>query len=193
VLPLLLLSGLVVIIPLAYAGPPDPTWTPGIYDNADYDDVAGFVTDGTAASSGQPPARVADGPETCEVLTGPGQVPSRMLCAEMNRGPPPIEREHHLGKLPTVSLQLVELAPPHGVLRSHQRHGSLMFGRPPPPVPSALVAGRLGSLILADSWIARSTYRNCGTTMAGESVRSWTRRRAPRFAPAIAQRGIREN
>src|SRR4029077_11164877 len=61
VLPLLLLSSLVVIVPLAYAGPPDPTWIPGIYDNADYDDVVGSVTDGSAASAGRPPARVADG------------------------------------------------------------------------------------------------------------------------------------
>src|SRR5262245_36955685 len=90
VLALLLLSGLFVIIPLAYAGPPDPTWIGGIYDNADYDDVVGFVTDGTAASSGQLRARVTLGLETCTVLPGPDQVPSRILCAEMNRGPPAI-------------------------------------------------------------------------------------------------------
>ena len=34
--------------PLADASPPDPTWFPGIYDNADYDDVIGLLTD-TAA------------------------------------------------------------------------------------------------------------------------------------------------
>jgi hypothetical protein len=33
---------------LAYASPPDPTWLPGIYDNADYDDVIGLLAD-TAA------------------------------------------------------------------------------------------------------------------------------------------------
>jgi len=88
VLPLLLLSGFVAIIPLAYAGPPDPIWIPGIYDNADYDDVVGWVTDWTAASSGQPSARVAGGVETHEVRPGPSHVSSRMLCAETNRGPP---------------------------------------------------------------------------------------------------------
>ena len=37
------------ILPLlAHASPPDPTWLPGIYDNADYDDVIGLLTD-TAA------------------------------------------------------------------------------------------------------------------------------------------------
>src|SRR5262245_57267520 len=136
VLPLLLLSGLVVIIPLAYAGPPDPTWIPGIYDNADYDDVVGFVTDGTAASSGQPPARVAQGVETGAVLPGPGQVPSRILCVAMNRGPPPIPCDHHPRPSPTVSLHLVDVAPPHGVLRSRQPHGSPMFDCPSAPVRS---------------------------------------------------------
>jgi hypothetical protein len=44
---------------LAYASPPDPTWLPGIYDNADYDDVIGLVAD-TAAVSELP--LVAAGP-----------------------------------------------------------------------------------------------------------------------------------
>ena len=29
---------------LAYASPPDPTWTRGMYDDADFDDVVGYVT-----------------------------------------------------------------------------------------------------------------------------------------------------
>jgi hypothetical protein len=33
---------------LAHASPPDPIWVPGIYDNADYDDVIGLLAD-TAA------------------------------------------------------------------------------------------------------------------------------------------------
>ena len=33
---------------LAHASPPDPTWFPGIYDNADYDDVIGLLTDAAA-------------------------------------------------------------------------------------------------------------------------------------------------
>jgi len=44
---------------LAYASPPDPTWLPGIYDNADYDDVIGLLAD-TAAVSELP--LVAAGP-----------------------------------------------------------------------------------------------------------------------------------
>ena len=36
---LLLLACLASVMPLAYASPPDPTWTEGIYDDADGDDV----------------------------------------------------------------------------------------------------------------------------------------------------------
>jgi len=32
------------LVPLAYASPPDPTYLAGIWDNADYDDVAMLVT-----------------------------------------------------------------------------------------------------------------------------------------------------
>jgi hypothetical protein len=37
-LALLLLSCLISVTPLAYASPPDPTWTVGLYDDADGDD-----------------------------------------------------------------------------------------------------------------------------------------------------------
>ena len=33
---------------LAYASPPDPSWIPGLYDDADYDDVVVLVTAGVA-------------------------------------------------------------------------------------------------------------------------------------------------
>jgi hypothetical protein len=34
------------VTPLAYASPPDPSWVKGIYDDADFDDVVGFITSG---------------------------------------------------------------------------------------------------------------------------------------------------
>src|SRR5258705_10487621 len=43
---------------LAHASPPDPTWLPGIYDNADYDDVIGLLTDTAAVC--ELPAATAD-------------------------------------------------------------------------------------------------------------------------------------
>ena len=47
-LPLILLAVLVVIVPLAYASPTDPTWIAGIYDADDYDDVLDLLTDTNA-------------------------------------------------------------------------------------------------------------------------------------------------
>ena len=52
---------LTALVPLAYGSPPDPTWVSGVYDNADYDDVVGLVTDGTGANDNQAPPRVEEG------------------------------------------------------------------------------------------------------------------------------------
>jgi hypothetical protein len=48
------LVGLVLLVlatlpSLAYASPPDPSWIPGLYDDADYDDVVVLLTSGTAS------------------------------------------------------------------------------------------------------------------------------------------------
>jgi hypothetical protein len=43
-LTLIVLTGLVVLVPLAYASPPDSVWTEGVYDAADYDDVVAAAT-----------------------------------------------------------------------------------------------------------------------------------------------------
>src|SRR2546425_160024 len=47
-LAMILSAGLVVIIPLAYASPTDPTWVAGIYDAADYDEVIEVLMDSNA-------------------------------------------------------------------------------------------------------------------------------------------------
>ena len=44
----LLLLVLTALPSLAYASPPDPSWIPGLYDDADYDDVVVLVTAGVA-------------------------------------------------------------------------------------------------------------------------------------------------
>jgi len=46
-------------VPLAYASPPDPTWIPGVYDAADYDDAVWLLTDTTFAREGPAAAHVA--------------------------------------------------------------------------------------------------------------------------------------
>jgi len=42
-LAVILLVTLIALTPTAYASPPDPTWIPGLYDNADFDDVVLFI------------------------------------------------------------------------------------------------------------------------------------------------------
>ena len=44
----LILASLALLLALAYASPPDPSWIPGIYDDADYDDVVTLVMATTA-------------------------------------------------------------------------------------------------------------------------------------------------
>ena len=81
-------SGLVTL-PLAYASPPDPTWIPGLYDNADYDDVVGLVTDQTGvSSSSQAPMRIEHGPVARVPLPELDPGPHRVLDAPKGRGPP---------------------------------------------------------------------------------------------------------
>lgn len=52
-----LLALLVVLAPLAYASPPDQTWLPGLYDNADFDDAVIALTSSVAASDWAPAPR----------------------------------------------------------------------------------------------------------------------------------------
>ena len=40
-------------VALAYASPPDPSWISGIYDDRDYDEVVGMVTDGMGVSDSE--------------------------------------------------------------------------------------------------------------------------------------------
>ena len=40
----LLVVLMVVLSPVAWASPPDPTWAKGIFDDADFDDVVAYVT-----------------------------------------------------------------------------------------------------------------------------------------------------
>ena len=42
----LLLTLMVILTPVAWASPPDPTWITGIYDVRDFDDVVTYLTCG---------------------------------------------------------------------------------------------------------------------------------------------------
>ena len=50
--PIVLLAALIGLVPLAHANPPDQTWLPGLYDDADYDDVVNAATSIVAVSTG---------------------------------------------------------------------------------------------------------------------------------------------
>jgi len=48
---LLLLAALAIHPVLAHASPPDPSWIPGVYDGADFDDVVLLVASGYPAAA----------------------------------------------------------------------------------------------------------------------------------------------
>ncbi len=65
---LLILAALATTASLAYASPPDPSWIPGIYDDADFDDVLGLATSGTSlvGPEGAIPLRLVRPPTSLE-------------------------------------------------------------------------------------------------------------------------------
>jgi hypothetical protein len=88
---LVLLACSAILPLLAHASPPDPIWLPGIYDNADYDDVIGLLTDTAAVR--ELPLVTAD-PAClvfCSVLNGSASiVPDAFLLDFRLRSPPTI-------------------------------------------------------------------------------------------------------
>jgi hypothetical protein len=45
----LLVGLMVVLTPMAWASPIDPSWIKGVYDDGDFDDVVTYLTSGTVA------------------------------------------------------------------------------------------------------------------------------------------------
>jgi hypothetical protein len=86
-----LLLGLVVIVtPLASAIPLDPSWTKGVYDDGDFDDLLAYLTSGSAAIC---PAPVADDwtPHDGHVTDPPPPEPVVLAPSDSShapRGPP---------------------------------------------------------------------------------------------------------
>ena len=68
------LLALLIIAPvtLAHASPPDQTWIAGIYDQADFDDVVGFLTSALEATDStvapEPGPRLAFAPKLSPVM-----------------------------------------------------------------------------------------------------------------------------
>jgi hypothetical protein len=87
----LLLIALATLQTLAYASPPDPSWIPGIYDDADFDDVVVLITSGTGDVG---PALPADSHSTLLLVERPAQPTERAslavsVSAVRPRAPPP--------------------------------------------------------------------------------------------------------
>ena len=87
---LLVVGGLLTLPALAHMSPPDPIWVPGIYDDADFDDVV--VLAASAASGAGPaittdarPAPIAAGAPPPEIA---GAVLAPLLSHDPSRAPP---------------------------------------------------------------------------------------------------------
>jgi hypothetical protein len=52
----LLATLMIVLTPMAWASPIDPSWIGGVYDDGDFDDVVSYLTSGTLAVPALPAA-----------------------------------------------------------------------------------------------------------------------------------------
>jgi hypothetical protein len=118
-LALSLLAGVLVIIPVAYAGSPDPIWIAGLYDNSDEDEAIARLADGTVAGGTRRPATGADGLGRCGVSEDRCHTSRGMSRAEMIRGQPPIEPRR-------------QFAPTYGLAIGCPRHDWPLLIRAPP-------------------------------------------------------------
>jgi hypothetical protein len=91
-LALIVLAAGLALPALAHASPPDPSWIPGLYDDADFDDVVVRVSSGTGSVGPEPPDAQRLGPWPAERL---GQAPepareSRAATVGLGRAPPTV-------------------------------------------------------------------------------------------------------
>ena len=81
---------LVTLVAFAHANPPDQTWQPGIYDDADFDDVIVRIVSWSGATPESPvgaqgPLPVAAAPVA---VVEPADLPPRLLRPDATRSPP---------------------------------------------------------------------------------------------------------
>ena len=76
--------------PLAHASPPDPTYIPGLYDDADHDDVILLVLSTVGTLDGAPPVLAHACPHVTEILAhrAPTPLAAREFGPSLTRGPP---------------------------------------------------------------------------------------------------------
>jgi hypothetical protein len=80
-----------VVVPLAYASLPDPTYLAGIWDNADYDDIIILVTSATGSTDTTHHAGDLMRPLVVVAVILPGEnalLPAASLSLQPSRAPP---------------------------------------------------------------------------------------------------------
>jgi hypothetical protein len=83
---LLVLITPAVLLAFAYANTPDPSWIPGIYDDADFDDVVTLVT---SASADVAPAVAVHARPAAMVVESLPQFVENTVVAPSRLAPPP--------------------------------------------------------------------------------------------------------
>lgn len=89
-LALLLGLALLTLAGLAQASPPDETWQPGVYDDADFDDVIALITLLSGAPPAAPAAALHHEPVSRSLLPSVelGGLPTHLRRPDLARSPP---------------------------------------------------------------------------------------------------------
>jgi hypothetical protein len=86
----LLAAVLIVLTPMAWASPVDPSWIAGVYDGGDFDDAVNFLTSGSLAVTVLPVADLSPmfGPVPTEVVRDQQPGAAGFLASHAPRAPP---------------------------------------------------------------------------------------------------------
>jgi hypothetical protein len=81
---------LITLAAFAHANPPDQTWLPGIYDDADFDDVVARIVSWSGTTPESPAGSLGPLPVATAAVTfvEPGDLPPRCLRPDATRSPP---------------------------------------------------------------------------------------------------------
>src|SRR5215470_14282979 len=81
---------LILLPPLAFASPPDPSWVAGFYDGADGDDIVSLVYETSAANAAAPPLLAH--PLPCMLKIFPEGIVRNVTASRFTHGPrsPPV-------------------------------------------------------------------------------------------------------
>lgn len=81
---------LLTLVAFAHANPPDQTWQPGIYDDADFDDVIARIVSWSGATPEPPAGSLGPLPVAAAPVAAaePADLPPRLLRPDATRSPP---------------------------------------------------------------------------------------------------------